>query len=194
MVKRRSDSHPMESLWDNRHVQAERAVRRLPRLVEEKRRQVPFEILVFAMPAARSHRHIDARAGGQGVATGGEVSGHSEGGATLRKLHAVSSTIDLQNRGWNGCRARLVPGLCEEASIGSAECGNDNIWIWSDPARARSVPVATSCSAGRFVRQVRNPIMMITAAELEEIIARTPANGSFMTAERSGRPTQLRKS
>jgi hypothetical protein len=35
------------------------------------------------------HRHIDARAGGQGVATGCEVSGHSEGGATLRKLRAV---------------------------------------------------------------------------------------------------------
>jgi hypothetical protein len=53
VVKRRSDSHSVEPLWDNRHVQAERAVRRLPRLVEEKRRQVPFEILVFAMPAAR---------------------------------------------------------------------------------------------------------------------------------------------
>src|ERR1700722_16808365 len=41
------------ALWDKRHVHAERAVRRLPRLVEEKRRQVPFKILVFAMPAAR---------------------------------------------------------------------------------------------------------------------------------------------
>ena len=98
-----------------------------------------------------------------------------------------------------------MPGLCEEANVGSAEHGNDNTWNWSDPARARSVndyygiaikkraaleraflpdletrgspakslPVAATCSASRLVRQVRYPIMMITAAELEEIIART---------------------
>ena len=35
------------------------------------------------------HRHIDARAGGQGVAGQRKVSGHPEGGATLRKLHSV---------------------------------------------------------------------------------------------------------
>src|ERR1035437_2879053 len=35
------------------------------------------------------HRHIDARVGGQGVAGQRKVSGHPEGGATLRKLHSV---------------------------------------------------------------------------------------------------------
>jgi hypothetical protein len=35
------------------------------------------------------HRFIDARAGCQGFAKDREVSGHSEGGATLRQLRAV---------------------------------------------------------------------------------------------------------
>jgi hypothetical protein len=35
------------------------------------------------------HRHIDARAGCQSIAKDREVSGHSEGGATLRQLRAV---------------------------------------------------------------------------------------------------------
>lgn len=61
--------------------------------------------------------HFDARAGGQGVAENREVSGHAERRATLRKLHTVRSPIDLQNGGWNCCRARLVHGLCEEADI-----------------------------------------------------------------------------
>jgi len=65
------------------------------------------------------HRHIDVRAGGQGVAENRKVPRHPEGGATLRKLCTVRGPIILQNGRWNCCRARLVHGLREEASIKS---------------------------------------------------------------------------
>jgi hypothetical protein len=59
--------------------------------------------------------HIDARAGGEGVTENRDVSGHTNGKAELQKLRAVRNPIILQNGGWNGRRARLVRGLCEEA-------------------------------------------------------------------------------
>ncbi|MEA2829733.1 MAG: hypothetical protein QOF22_481 [Bradyrhizobium sp.] len=65
------------------------------------------------------HRHIDTRACRQGGAKAREVSGHTQGRATLRNLLAVRSALLLQSRGWSCYRARLVHGLCEEGGIAS---------------------------------------------------------------------------